>query len=199
MEKKISAAAVRRVWLDPNLTVAEAGAAVGLVRSAIWRRAKALGLPPKREGRREKDYDLERFALLYRAGVRMTEIGAEIGASTNKCTALARALRLKPRGNGRMIGLAEAASVILRLRMEDQVRADRAAARSRGLDRGDPAPVVKNSRSGSSSPAAGAQGAAGEMVRPILPVGPGRRRVSGEARAAFFEGECDAQAGRISG
>ncbi|MES8537217.1 hypothetical protein U6X77_12470, partial [Cutibacterium acnes] len=77
--KRIPAAAIRRVWLDPNLSTAEAAARVGLARSNLWRRAKALGLPPRKVGNQFSITDDARFAAMWRAGVLGRDIAAHFG------------------------------------------------------------------------------------------------------------------------
>lgn len=52
MDKHIPNAEIRRVWLDAALTSAEAAKALGLSRGQLWKRAKAMGLPGRPEGRR---------------------------------------------------------------------------------------------------------------------------------------------------
>ncbi|MDF2141228.1 hypothetical protein [Paenirhodobacter sp. CAU 1674] len=52
MDKRIPNAEIRRVWLDQSMTSAEAAEMVGLSRLHLWRRAKLLDLPSRKDGRR---------------------------------------------------------------------------------------------------------------------------------------------------
>ena len=89
--KQIPAAAIRRVWLDERLTTAQAAAEVGLTRANLWRRAMALGLPPRKNGRRFEIMDTERFARMWNAGVHGPAMGGLLGAIISVVNNAARA------------------------------------------------------------------------------------------------------------
>lgn len=73
-DHRIPASEIRRVWLDPNLTTAQAARAVGLARSNLWLRAKALDLPPRKPGNPFAAVEVATFAEMWTAGVSSREI-----------------------------------------------------------------------------------------------------------------------------
>ncbi len=73
-DKHIPAARIRKVWMNRRLTTTQAAQRVGLSRSNLWRRAVALGLPPRPRGRRPVVSDATLFAVLWDAGVLAREI-----------------------------------------------------------------------------------------------------------------------------
>lgn len=127
--KRIPAAAIRRVWLDPALSTAEAAAQVGLARSNLWRRAKALGLPPRKVGNQFAITDDARFASMWRAGVLGREIAAHFGVHYTVVRATARRLGLSPRplGSRPALTLPDFAQVELGARMAETARREAAA------------------------------------------------------------------------
>lgn len=127
--KRIPAADIRRVWLDPALSTAEAAAQVGLTRSNLWRRAKGLGLPPRKVGNQFRIIDRARFAAMWRAGVLGREIAAHFGACYTVVRATARRLGLPPRalGSRPAITMREFAQVELGERMAEEARREAAA------------------------------------------------------------------------
>lgn len=99
---RASAEAVRRAWLDSELTLAQAAASVGMAKDALQARAVVLGLPGRRMGRREvirprQEVD---FADLWRAGVSARQIGAHFGCSYCAVVNTAARLQLPMRGAG---------------------------------------------------------------------------------------------------
>lgn len=93
---------VRRVWLDSELTLPQAAAAVGMSKDALQARAKDLQLPPRRTGRRERirphmEHD---FRLMWIAGVSAREIGTHFGCSYFSVINTAMRLKLEMRGSG---------------------------------------------------------------------------------------------------
>lgn len=78
-DKRIPAAAIRRAWLDLSVPVTRAAAALGLHPDHLRRRARRLGLPPRRGGRRLTLTDPDLALRLYREGVPLAEIGARCG------------------------------------------------------------------------------------------------------------------------
>lgn len=98
--KRIPAAVIRALWLDGRLTTAEAAARAGLSRSTLWRRARALGLPPRKEGRRFEIGDLRLFARMWAAGLHGPAMAAHFGFTYSAIRATARRLGLGPRRLG---------------------------------------------------------------------------------------------------
>lgn len=96
MDKRVPAATIRRLWLDPDLTQTEAAARAGLSRVRFWVRAKALGLPAKKEGRRPVIPDDE-LRVLWAADVAVREIAALYGCPATSVRPSARRLRLPGR------------------------------------------------------------------------------------------------------
>lgn len=115
MDKRIPNAEIRRVWMDPRLTCAEAAAKVGLSRVRLWVRAKKLELPPRKEGRRPIISEAELRAL-WEAEVLAREIAALYGHPTNSVRQLARKYGLTRRSTGKhpTITVAEYRSALLR-------------------------------------------------------------------------------------
>jgi hypothetical protein len=98
--KRIPAAEIRRVWLDERLTTAQAAEAVGLARSNLWHRARALGLPPRKNGRRFEIMDLPRFTRMWDAGVHGPQMAEYFGVTYSAVRATARRHGLAPRPLG---------------------------------------------------------------------------------------------------
>lgn len=96
MDKRIPAAAIKRVWLDTDLTSAEAAARVGLSRARLWVRAKAMGLPPRKEGRRPVISEAELRAL-WLADVLVSDIATLYGRPQGSVRQLARLYGLPKR------------------------------------------------------------------------------------------------------
>ncbi len=99
---RASAEAVRRAWLDGELTLRQAAASVGMAKDALQARAAALGLPARRTGRREviRPHQEAEFAGLWRAGVAVREIAGHFGCSYTATVGTAVRLGLPPRGAG---------------------------------------------------------------------------------------------------
>jgi len=127
--KRIPAAAIRRVWLDEALTTVQAAEAVGLSRSNLWRRAKALGLPPRKNGRRFEILDREGFARMWQAGVHGPDIAGHFGVTYSAVRGMARRLDLpqRPLGSRPSITLEEFRQIELAERMAASARAAKAA------------------------------------------------------------------------
>ena len=98
--KCIPAAEIRRVWLDERLTTAQAAAEAGLTRSNLWRRAMALGLEPRKNGRRFEIMDLPLFTRMWVAGVHGPTMAAYFGVTYSAVRATARRHGLEPRPLG---------------------------------------------------------------------------------------------------
>lgn len=101
-DKRISAAEIRRVWLDPSLTSIQAARAVGLTRVNLWLRAKSLGLPPRgRGGRPVAIRDRALFARLWHGRVRKSEMAAHFGCSVAAIENMVRRMGLSRRAHGK--------------------------------------------------------------------------------------------------
>lgn len=103
MGKRIPNAEIRRVWLNPNLTTAQAAREVGLTRANLWRRAKALDLPSRKLGTRYMLVDndaVELFVEMWKAGVLGSEIASTFGMSRSAVFGWVRRLNLPRRALG---------------------------------------------------------------------------------------------------
>ncbi|MDN5785729.1 hypothetical protein [Pseudorhodobacter sp.] len=100
MDKHVPNADIRRAWLDQSLTSAQAAASVGLARATLWSRAKGLGLPPRKDGRREV-IPGEDLRLLWSAGVLVRDIADHYGCARQTISQSARRLGLPVRVKGR--------------------------------------------------------------------------------------------------
>lgn len=108
MDKRIPNAEIRRVWMDPRLTTAEAAAEINLSRVNLWKRAKNLGLPPRKEGRRPVIPEAE-LRVLWLADVLVRDIAALYQCPTNSVRQASKRIGLdrRPRGCHETITLAE--------------------------------------------------------------------------------------------
>jgi len=88
-DKRIPLAAIRRAWLDPDLTAHEAAAQIGLSRVHLQRRVKALGLPRRKDGRPLPALPPE-FEAMWRAGVSGADLARLIGRARSCVTRTAR-------------------------------------------------------------------------------------------------------------
>ena len=108
-DSHIPAAAIRKAWLDQSLTTADAAYSVGLSRSNLWRRAKALDLPARKQGNRFVMLDERMFARMWRAGVSARELAAHFGYHFQTMSKMAGRLQLpRRREGGRQVGLSVA-------------------------------------------------------------------------------------------
>lgn len=106
-DKHIPDAAIRRVWLDPRLSTA-AARKVGLARSNLWRRAVALGLPPRKQGRSYTIHDHALLQQLWDGRVRASDIAALFKVGINAVFCTVRRLELSKRPHGmKVVTLAE--------------------------------------------------------------------------------------------
>lgn len=104
MDKRIPASAIRRVWVDTALTTTQAAVQVGLSRSNLWLRARALGLPPRKAGQRSLGIaDDPEFAAMWLAGVLIAAMAAHFGCHKFTICRLAREAGLPRRPLGRRI------------------------------------------------------------------------------------------------
>lgn len=104
----MSSAAIRAAWLDRTLSSEDAARSVGLSRVQFWKRAKALGLPPRPRGRRFSvaECDLPVIREMWERGVPRAKIAQQFGLAEQTPSALARrfgwSVRRRPRKiNGR--------------------------------------------------------------------------------------------------
>lgn len=98
----VSAEAVRKAWLDPELTLLQAAARVGMSKDAMQDRAAALGLPHRRTGRREviRPYQEPEFRTMWTLGISARVIGEYFGGSYFAMINTAQRLGLPMRGAG---------------------------------------------------------------------------------------------------
>ncbi|MCC5965526.1 MAG: hypothetical protein JJU24_05255 [Natronohydrobacter sp.] len=94
---RIPAARIRRLWLDERLSTVEAAAQAGLSRSSLWLRAKALGLPPRKLGRKYEIADIALFTAMWKAGVHGPAMAVHFGVTYSAIRATARRHGLPPR------------------------------------------------------------------------------------------------------
>lgn len=107
-DKHIPNAEVRRVWLDTRLTTGQAAEAVGLSRSNLWRRAKALGLPARKPGQPYAIHDLDTLRQLWNGNVAVAEIAKALNVGMDAVLCSKRRIGLKPRRQGmKVLTLAE--------------------------------------------------------------------------------------------
>lgn len=107
MGKAISAARIRQVWLNPDLSAHAAAATVGLSRGALWARAMGLQLPCRAAVRRAQRLDdLQRL----RADPTLTnaQIAARLGVSESTVTLHAARAGLPARAHGPKLGFSRA-------------------------------------------------------------------------------------------
>lgn len=119
MDKRIPNAVIRKAWLDPNLSKLEAGAVIGLSHVRLWVRATALGLPPRKCGRRPVIPEGE-LRVLWCAGVLSREIAALYGCPEASVRQAARRVGLprRPMGYHETITLQEFRAALLRRSMQ---------------------------------------------------------------------------------
>lgn len=135
-DKRIPASEIRRVWLDETLTVQEAATQVGLVRSALWKRATQLNLPPRHEGRRVKIKDGDPdFMQMWIAGVMGAEIAAHFNCHPVVVSLTAKRMGLPKRTLGRRpcLSMDQYQQTALSSRMAQQARLERQEMVAAGL------------------------------------------------------------------
>lgn len=133
--KCIPAAVIRRLWLDERLSTAEAAAQAGLSRSNLWLRAKALGLPPRKAGRKYEIHDLALFKAMWAAGVHGPAMAAHFGVTYSAIRATARRHGLSPRRLGTRPKITIEDFRQLMLGQQMKAKADAANARLREMQR----------------------------------------------------------------
>lgn len=90
-DKRIPAALIRRAWLDPSMTVAEAATSVGLSRASLWQRAHRLGLPRRKDGRRFTPLPPD-FDAMWCSGLALSEMAAICSLSPSNVSRRARTI-----------------------------------------------------------------------------------------------------------
>jgi hypothetical protein len=137
MDKRIPSADIRRVWLDPSLTTAAAARVVGLTRTNLWVRAKALGLPPRKKGRPHV-IPPDQLRLLWAANVRVADIAERYGCPFGSVRQAAKLLGLpaRPMGKHATITLQQYRDQLLGRAMARAARRDQfpVAERARAAD-----------------------------------------------------------------
>lgn len=131
-DHRIPSSEIRRVWMDPDLSTTEAARKVGLARSNLWRRAKALGLPPREPGNKEARIDEPAFRAMWAAGVSLRAMGDFFGLHPLSIRAIRARLKLKPRpcgGRQSALTLDQYRQMVLAERMAETARRERAALR----------------------------------------------------------------------
>lgn len=99
MDKRVPNSEIRRVWLDDSMPSEEAAASIGLKRATLWRRAKCLGLPSRKSGRREAIPAAD-LRMLWNAGVLARDIADHYGCQEDSIGQAARRLGLPKRKPG---------------------------------------------------------------------------------------------------
>lgn len=133
-DKRIPRAAIRDAWGDTSLSSAEAATKLGISRSTLWKRAKAMGLPDRPQGHPQRITGPE-FDAMWLAGV----LGADIAAHyrchvmTVHCEAKRRGLPARPMGRRKVLRLSDylaaRRSDALALAMAAEAKRTRAAMR----------------------------------------------------------------------
>lgn len=98
-DKRIPAARIRDVWMDQTISGDEAARIVGLSRVNLWRRAKAMGLPQRRQCGQPRAMPPDAFRALWCAGVRASDIATYFGCGKSTVGNTARRMGL-PGRNG---------------------------------------------------------------------------------------------------
>lgn len=93
---------IQRVWCNAEVLLPEAAASLGTSIDCLQDRAAALGLPPRRTGRREviRPRQEAEFRLMWRAGIAARQIGQHFGCSYFAVVNTAARLELPSRGAG---------------------------------------------------------------------------------------------------
>ena len=99
--KRIPAARIRAVWMDPELSTYEAAELVGLTRANLWHRARALGLPARKVGRRWRIGAAQEaeFRDMWLRGLLIADMARHFGVSEPSIVYRRRSLGLPGRGN----------------------------------------------------------------------------------------------------
>ena len=130
-DNRVPRSAIIAAWLDHTLTAQQAAEKVGYKRRrALWVRAKALGLPPRRLGR-PPIIAGSLFEAMWRAGVMSSEIARVFGGCAQPSVSqAARNAGLPPRNKGPQPGgitLEEFAEMQVWARMSRTAAAEQSA------------------------------------------------------------------------
>lgn len=130
--KTFSVAEFRRAWLNPAMTRPEIGAAFGISDLQCWRRAKDLGLPPRKMGGRPKRTPDTFIRAAWRAGVSSREIAERAGISVDTLYNRLQVLGLALRGAGKKptLTITEFDALQLRQALAARAREEQAALRN---------------------------------------------------------------------
>lgn len=114
MTRYISQAAIRRAWFDMSQNTGEAASSLGITRCTLQRRAVALGLPPRPNGRRSTIMPrVDQFRALWALGVGLRDLGAHFGLKPGTVSQRAMRMGLPPRqGERPRMTLAQALSEV---------------------------------------------------------------------------------------
>ena len=102
MDRQVQNAEVREAWLNLSQTSEQAARSLGMTRKALARRAKKMGLPPRRPGRPTLIVKAI-LVPLWRANVRVSDIADLFKCPTTSVTQAARRYKLPQRTRGRHI------------------------------------------------------------------------------------------------
>lgn len=95
--KRVSDAEFRRMWLDPDMTAAQIGTALGVSAQAVFSRAKIRGLPPRGNAKEWHITD-PLFPAMWAGGVRLCLLAQHYGCTDNVVRMTAKRMGLsRPR------------------------------------------------------------------------------------------------------
>lgn len=99
---RVSGDAVRNAWLNEELTLPQAAESIGMSKDSLQTRAAALGLRPRRTGRREviRRQQEPEFRTMWTLGISVRAIGEHFRGSYFAMINTARRLGLPMRGAG---------------------------------------------------------------------------------------------------
>lgn len=130
MDRQVQNAEVRKAWMDLSRTSEQAAKSLGMSRSALANRAKAMGLPPRPAGRPTR---IVKAILppLWRANVRVSDIADLFKCPATSVTQAARRYKLpqRPRGRHILISLDDYRLQLIQRQKARQARKEAAARR----------------------------------------------------------------------
>lgn len=97
----VSAATIRRLWLDRSMLLTEVSRITGLHRVTLMRRARALGLPPRPQWRAKASIpDADLYTVMWADGLSARHIATYFGVSYDTAVVTAKRLGLARRPAG---------------------------------------------------------------------------------------------------